>query len=98
VLVVEGVGAGRADLAVLADLVVWVQSDGVWARRRGLARDVELGRSYDEAEEFWEGWMRAEEPFLAADRPWSRATLIVNGTPAGATRDRTPVALGPPRN
>jgi hypothetical protein len=48
--------------------------------------------------EFWAAWMRAEEPFLAADPPWSRATLIVNGTPAGATRDRTLVALGPLRH
>jgi energy-coupling factor transporter ATP-binding protein EcfA2 len=40
VLVVEGVGAGRAALASHADLVVWVRSDGDEARRRGVARDV----------------------------------------------------------
>ena len=57
-LVIEGVGAGRADLAVLADLVVWVQSDSAEARRRGLERDVELGRPPEEAEEFWDSWMR----------------------------------------
>lgn len=70
VLVVEGVGAGRAVLAANAELVVWVQSDRYEARRRGHERDVELGRSPEEAEAFWKEWMQAEDPFLAADRPW----------------------------
>ena len=26
-------------------------------------------------------WMTEELPFLAADRPWERATIIVAGTP-----------------
>ena len=94
-LVVEGVGAGRAELAPWAELVVWVQSDRVTARRRGIARDVEYGRSPGEAEAFWDEWMSAEEPFLAADRPWSRASLVVNGTPPAAMRSRTLVAPGP---
>ena len=34
-LVVEGVGAARAALAELADLVIWVQSDRTLARVRG---------------------------------------------------------------
>lgn len=94
-LVVEGVGAGRAELAACADLVVWVQSDRDTARSRGLARDVELGRSPEEAEAFWDEWMRAEEPFLAADQPWSRASLVINGTPPEATRAHILLAPGP---
>lgn len=27
--------------------------------------------------------MVEEEPFLAADRPWTRADLVVNSTPGG---------------
>ena len=81
-LVVEGVGSGRAALAPLADLVVWVQSDRSLARTRGIARDASYGtRTPDEAESFWDEWMREEEPFLAADRPWERAHLWVLGTP-----------------
>jgi len=94
-LVVEGVGAGRADLAVGAELVVWVQADRDEARRRGLARDVAFGRTPEEAEAFWDGWMRAEEPFLADDRPWSRASLVVNGIPPQARPTGTFVAPGP---
>ena len=94
VLVVEGVGAGRAALAAVADLVVWVQSDRDEARRRGIARDVELGRTPDEAVDFWDGWMRAEEPFLSAERPWTRAHLVVCGT-APDDEGRARVADGP---
>jgi hypothetical protein len=95
ILIIEGVGAGRADLAVRADLVVWVQSDRDQARRRGIARDEKLGRSAAQAEAFWDEWMRFEEPFLAADKPWTRASLIVNGTPRGAMRTDTQLAPGP---
>ena len=95
VLIVEGVGAGRSELAARAELVVWVQSDRDEARRRGLRRDVELGRTPKEAEAFWDEWMRAEEPFLAADRPWSRASLIVNGTPPAAMQADSVLAPGP---
>ena len=83
-VVVEGVGAGRASLAPLADLVVWVQSDRALARTRGIERDASYGtRTVDEAEEFWDHWMTEEEPHLAADRPWERAGLVVLTTPQG---------------
>lgn len=90
VLVLEGVGAGRASLAPHADAVVWVQADRDEARERGLRRDVELGRTREEAERFWDEWMTAEEPFLADDRPWDRADLVVRGDAGGwvaAARD-----------
>ena len=81
-LVIEGSGAGRAELAGLADLLVWVQSDRALARARALVRDASYGtRTPDEAEAFWDDWMTEEEPFFAADRPWERAGLVVLGTP-----------------
>ncbi len=95
VLLVEGVGVSRASLADRAELVVWVQSDHEEARRRGIERDVGFGRTPAEAEAFWDEWMRSEDPFLADDRPWTRAALLVNGTPAASTADCTLVAPGP---
>jgi hypothetical protein len=84
-LVVEGVGSGRASLAERADLVVWVQSDRIEARTRGIVRDASYGtRTPAEAEEFWDHWLTGEDPFLAADRPWDRADLVVLGTPPDA--------------
>ena len=93
-LVIEGCGVGRAELAGLGDLVVWVQSDRTEARARGLARDASYGtRTPEEAEAFWDDWMTEEEPFFAADRPWERAGLVVLGTPpAEGTWVGTPIA------
>lgn len=75
-LVVEGVGVSRAGLAGEFALRLWVQSDRVEARRRGLVRDGGPGH-----EPFWDEWEAEEVPFLAADRPWERADLVVAGTP-----------------
>jgi len=71
-LVVEGVGAGRRAFAPYLDALVWVQTDRAVATRRGLERD-----GGDVA--FWDEWEARERPFLAADRPWDRAALVVNG-------------------
>ena len=71
-LVVEGVGAGRRALAPFLDALVWVQTDRSVATARGLARD-----GGDVA--FWDEWAARERPFLAADRPWERADLVVSG-------------------
>lgn len=75
-VLVEGVGAGRRALTPLLDAVLWVQSDHVLARARGIERD-----GGPEHEAFWDEWDAEERPFLAADRPWERAVLTVAGTP-----------------
>jgi hypothetical protein len=74
-VIVEGVGIGRRELAEYVDALVWVQTDEVEARRRGLARD-----GADHAS-FWAEWQAAEDPFQAEQRPWERAGLIVCGAP-----------------
>lgn len=76
-VVVEGVGATRRGLTTLLDATVWVQADHDEATRRGIARDG----STPEAVAFWQEWAAEEERFLAADRPWERATVTLCGTP-----------------
>ena len=73
-VVIEGVGAGRRELADLVDALVWVQSDAADARTRGIARD-----GGDVA--FWDEWDAEEVPFLDEHRPWERADVIVAGSP-----------------
>lgn len=76
-VVVEGVGATRRGLTTLLDAAVWVQADHDEATRRGIDRD---GGTL-EAAAFWAEWAAEEERFLAADRPWERATVTLCGTP-----------------
>jgi hypothetical protein len=76
-LLLEGVGAARLEFSTLLDAIVWVQSDAIEARRRGLERDGGDAA----AEAFWDEWQAEEIPFLETQRPWARAELIVCGTP-----------------
>jgi hypothetical protein len=76
-VVVEGVGASRTEVMPWIDSSLWVQSDLDEAERRGIARDG--GTEY--ARNFWHEWIAQEFEFLKRQRPWERATVIVNGTP-----------------
>jgi hypothetical protein len=77
VVFVEGVGAARRELMSRLDAVIWVQSDLAQAQRRGIARDGGDRAAAD----FWQKWMAEEVPFLADQRPWERADVVVAGTP-----------------
>jgi hypothetical protein len=76
-LIVEGAGAARRELMHLVDSVVWVQSDMAEAERRGIERDGGDAAAVS----FWHLWMAEELPFMARERPWTRANVIVAGTP-----------------
>lgn len=75
-VVIEGVGASRRELVPLIDAAIWVQSDFVEAERRGIIRDG----GGDDVTRNWHEWMAEELPFLAADKPWERADVIVGGS------------------
>lgn len=79
-VVIEGVGSGRAELAALYDAVLWVQSDLDETVRRdrdrvGTPNGARSVRAMND-------WMAEEIPFLAAHRPWECADAVVCGTPA----------------
>lgn len=82
-VIVEGVGASQRELNDLIDATVWVQSDFAAAETRGIARDLAQGANgdADETIAFWHEWMNEELQFLADQRPWERACVIVAGTP-----------------
>jgi hypothetical protein len=97
-VIVEGTGASQSEHAHLIDATVWVQADVTEAERRGIARDVAEGVNGDlqQATAFWHDWQRAELGFLAAQQPWRRACVVVNGTPAAAPADDHVVIAAPP--
>jgi hypothetical protein len=91
-VIIEGAGAARQELMHLVDAVVWVQSDMAEAERRGIERD-----GGDEAAvSFWHLWMAEELPFMAQQRPWTRANVIVAGTPEIPHDPVTEIVIAPP--
>ncbi len=90
VLVVEGVGSSRAELRPWLDLAVWVHTPVATV----LDREAERIRTGHTEAALSQDWLPAEAAFLAADRPWSRADVVVSGT-SGAT---TPVLLSAQAN
>jgi hypothetical protein len=91
-LIIEGVGASRREVTSLIDAAIWVQSDLMDAQRRGILRD---GGDAD-ATRRWHAWMVEELPFLAADRPWERADIVIGGSDQVEHDPVTEVVLAPP--
>ena len=91
-VLLEGVGAGRRELAGLLDAAVWVQADVARAEERGIARDGGDQAAID----FWHEWQAEELPFLADQRPWERAVAVVSGTPELPHDPHTEVVVAPP--
>ncbi|WP_246383420.1 4-amino-4-deoxy-L-arabinose transferase [Nocardioides stalactiti] len=91
-LVLEGVGAGAAELTTMITVLVWVSAPRELRRQRGLARDGEALAPQ------WDGWMRQEDEHFATQRTAERADVLVDGTGARSAermdrelpRDRRP--------
>ncbi len=92
-LIIEGVGAGRAEISHLIDALVWVQADQHEAERRSVARVGQPGGPPTVGHH--REWMAEEEPFLAGQRTWERADMLVAGTPQ-IPFDPSEVVVAPP--
>jgi hypothetical protein len=75
-VVIEGVGASRAELVNLLDTTIWVQAD----LRDVEIRNAERVRSGESTVSGVREWMAEEFPFLERDRPWKRATYVTAGS------------------
>jgi hypothetical protein len=101
-LIIEGDGAGRREVAHLIDALIWVQADEREAGRRAAARAANrpaadlANRAVDGALFDEDGWMAEEIPFNAAQRAWERADIIVCGTPEVPCDPSTEIVVAPP--
>lgn len=77
-VIVEGTGAGRRELAAVLDAVVWVESPEDEVDRRNAER-VAAGETTPDD---FAAWMAEERPFVAAERTWERAAFVIAGWPA----------------
>jgi energy-coupling factor transporter ATP-binding protein EcfA2 len=91
-VVIEGAGAARRELMALVDTVIWVQSDPAEAERRGIERDG----GDRAATAFWHLWMAEELPFMARQQPWTRAGIIIAGTPTIPHNPATEIVIAQP--
>jgi hypothetical protein len=94
-LLIEGVGAARRETAHLIDTAIWVQSDEREAKRRSLARVGQPGGPLTARHH--RDWMAEEMPFVAGQRPWERADLIICGTPEISFDPATELVVAPRR-
>lgn len=94
VLIIEGVGAGRAEAGHLLDALVWVQADRLEAEQRSLARIGQPAGPRTAGD--YRHWMAEEEPFLAYQRPWERADMLVAGTPHISFDPVEEIVVAPP--
>ncbi|WP_148220640.1 uridine kinase family protein [Xylanimonas cellulosilytica] len=87
-LVLEGVGAGRRELAPYVSYAAFVTADPLVAQERILVRDIGTdGDTRDEVFAFYADSQRILVPFLLDQRPWERADLIVDGDHDAAGND-----------
>lgn len=90
VVLIDGVTASRRALAGRLALALWVAAPRVLRRQRGLARDG------SHLAPQWRDWMRQEDAYLAADRPWERADLRIDGAPRAVHDPERELVLGAP--
>jgi hypothetical protein len=103
-LVVEGDGAGRREVAHLIDALIWVQSDEREAERRDRARRAHpdaidianIPADGPPADVRRREWMAEEIPFNTAQRTWERADIVVCGTPEIRCDPITEIVVAPP--
>lgn len=77
VVLLEGVGTGRAAVRPYLSLLLWLEVDPATARARGRRRDG------GGLATFWTGWTREEDAHFAADPSRPYADLLVHQTPSG---------------
>jgi hypothetical protein len=101
-LIIEGDGAGRREVAHLIDTVIWVQADEREAGRRAVVRAANppaadlANMAADELPFDYDGWMAEEIPFNTVQRTWERAHIIVCGTPEIPHDPSTEIVIASP--
>ncbi len=81
-LIIEGVGSSRRELQCYIDASIWVESPAELRDSRDAARIAAGEMSAAD----YQSWMKEENSFIAADRPWERALAIMAGSPVAMTR------------
>jgi hypothetical protein len=90
-LLVEGVGSGRRSLSGWYDAVIWVETPPSLTEPRNRIR-VDAGEISPADHD---AWMAEENPFVARERTWERADVVVDGSGRTPHDPLTEIILAP---
>ena len=74
-VIIEGVGASQASVRPELDVIIWLETPGPVRESRDVAR-LAAGEISPTS---YANWMADENAYMAAERPWEHADLIVDG-------------------
>ena len=80
VMLLEGVGALRAELRRYISLGIFVDTPESICLERGIARDSGTGTPEAELRDIWHTWMTRENEYFAKDDPQHYADVVLDGT------------------
>lgn len=89
-VIIEGVGASQASVRAELDVIVWMETPQVIRESRDAVR-VSAGEISAAS---YAGWMAEENAYMAADRPWEHADLIIDGSGSVDHDQETEIVLG----
>lgn len=75
-VIIEGVGASQVSLRPQLDVVIWVETPQSVRESRDAVR-IAAGEISAVS---YAGWMAEENAYMAAEKPWRHADLIVDGS------------------
>jgi uridine kinase len=91
-VIIEGVGASQASVRAELDVIIWTQTPQSVRESRDAMR-VAAGEISATS---YAGWMAEEHAYMAADRPWEHADLIVDGSGSLDHDQQTEIVFGVP--
>jgi uridine kinase len=74
-VIIEGVGASQASVLPELDVIIWVETPQSARESRDASR-IAAGET---SAALYARWMAEENAYMAAERPWEHADLIVDG-------------------
>jgi uridine kinase len=80
VMILEGVSSSRREFREYLSLCIFVNTPIDLCLERGMARDLDTGKTAFELEQMWKWWFEQEAIYMERDQPKAHADLVIDGT------------------
>ena len=91
-VIIEGVGASQASVRPYLDVIIWVAT----AQSVRESRDEVRVAAGEISATSYANWMAEENAYMAAERPWEHADLLVDGSVLSDHDQQTEIVLAIP--